>query len=51
MRLQIKEETYIEVSKAFGASSLRIIFKHIVPLLVPVCVRVNGLVRAGRDCL
>ena len=33
--LQIKEETYIEASRAFGASSLRIIFKHIVPLLVP----------------
>ena len=35
MGLQIKEETYIEASKAFGASGLRIIFKHIVPLLVP----------------
>jgi len=33
--LQIKEETYIEASRAFGASSLRIIFKHMVPLLVP----------------
>ena len=33
--LQIKEETYIEASRAFGASSFRIIFKHIVPLLVP----------------
>lgn len=35
MGLQIKEETYIEASKAFGASSVRIIFKHIIPLLVP----------------
>ena len=35
MGLQIKEETYIEASKAFGASSFRIIFKHMVPLLVP----------------
>ncbi len=35
MGLQIKEETYIEASRAFGASSLRIIFKHMVPLLVP----------------
>ncbi len=35
MGLQIKEETYIEASRAFGASGLRIIFKHIVPLLVP----------------
>ncbi|MCP4710926.1 MAG: ABC transporter permease [Planctomycetes bacterium] len=33
--LQIKEETYIEASRAFGASSFRIIFKHMVPLLVP----------------
>ncbi|MBD3308158.1 ABC transporter permease subunit, partial [candidate division KSB3 bacterium] len=33
--LQIKEETYIEASQAFGASSLRIIFKHMIPLLVP----------------
>ena len=35
MGLQIKEETYIEASKAFGASSARIIFKHMIPLLVP----------------
>lgn len=33
--LQIKEETYIEASRAFGASSFRVIFKHMVPLLVP----------------
>jgi peptide/nickel transport system permease protein len=35
MGLQIKEETYIEASRAFGASSFRIIFKHMVPLLIP----------------
>jgi peptide/nickel transport system permease protein len=35
MALQIKEETYIEASRAIGASSRRIIFKHMVPLLVP----------------
>lgn len=35
MGLQIKEETYIEASKAFGASSFRIIFRHMIPLLVP----------------
>lgn len=35
MGLQIKEESYIEASKAFGASSFRIIFKHMIPLLVP----------------
>jgi len=33
--LQIKEETYIEAAKAFGASSSRIIFKHMIPLLIP----------------
>ena len=33
--LQIKEETFIEASRAFGASSSRIIFKHMVPLLIP----------------
>jgi len=33
--LQIKEEVYIEASKAFGASSFRIVFKHMVPLLIP----------------
>jgi peptide/nickel transport system permease protein len=35
MALQIKEETYIEASKALGASDFRIIFKHMVPLLIP----------------
>ena len=33
--LQIKEEVYIEASKAFGASGFRIVFKHMVPLLIP----------------
>lgn len=33
--LQIKEETYIEASRALGAKSQRIIFRHMVPLLVP----------------
>ena len=35
MALQIKEETYIEASQALGASNFRIIFKHMVPLLIP----------------
>lgn len=35
MALQIKEETFIEASKAAGASNFRIIFKHMVPLLIP----------------
>jgi peptide/nickel transport system permease protein len=32
---QIKEETFIESSKALGASKSRLIFKHMVPLLIP----------------
>jgi len=35
MGLQIKEETYIEAAHAFGASSSRIVFKHMIPILIP----------------
>ncbi len=35
MAMQIKEETYIEATKALGGSHGRIIFKHMVPLLIP----------------
>ena len=35
MALQIKEETYIEAAKALGAKKSRIIFKHMVPILIP----------------
>jgi peptide/nickel transport system permease protein len=35
MALQIKEETYIEASRALGAGHGRIIFRHMVPLLIP----------------
>ncbi|MDX9899383.1 MAG: ABC transporter permease [Spirochaetia bacterium] len=35
MALQIKEETYIEAAKALGAGKWRIIFKHMMPLLLP----------------
>ncbi|MBL8967761.1 MAG: ABC transporter permease [Spirochaetaceae bacterium] len=35
MALQIKEETYIEAAKALGAGGPRILFRHIVPILVP----------------
>jgi len=35
MAMQIREETYIEASRALGASHSRIIFKHMVPLLIP----------------
>jgi len=33
--LQIKEETYIEAAHAIGSSDRRIIFKHMVPMLIP----------------
>ena len=33
--LQIKEEMYIEAARSFGASGSRIIFKHMIPLLIP----------------
>ena len=35
MALQIKEETYIEASRALGAGHGRLIFRHMVPLLIP----------------
>jgi peptide/nickel transport system permease protein len=33
--LAYKEETFIEAAKALGASHSRIIFKHLLPLLIP----------------
>ena len=35
MALQIKEETYVEAAKALGAGTGRIVFKHMVPQLLP----------------
>jgi len=35
MALSIREETYIEASRALGAGSARLIFRHMVPLLIP----------------
>ncbi len=35
MALQIKENTYIEAAKALGASHGRIVFRHLLPQLVP----------------
>jgi peptide/nickel transport system permease protein len=35
MALQIKEETFIEASRALGASRRRMIFRHMLPLLLP----------------
>ena len=35
MTLQIREETFVEASRALGASRLRIILRHIFPILLP----------------
>ncbi|MBN1242695.1 MAG: ABC transporter permease [Spirochaetales bacterium] len=35
MAMQIKEETYIEAARALGAGKWRIIFRHMLPLLIP----------------
>lgn len=36
--LQVKESTYIEAAKAYGASNLRIIFRYLVPRMVPLLI-------------
>jgi peptide/nickel transport system permease protein len=43
MALQIKEETFVEASRALGSSRLRIIFRHIVPILLPYSFAVMAL--------
>ncbi|MCD6084156.1 MAG: ABC transporter permease, partial [Desulfurococcales archaeon] len=35
MTLSIKEEPYVEAARAIGAGSARIIFKHIIPQILP----------------
>lgn len=47
MGLQIKEEVYIEASKALGASNFRIIFKHMIPLLIPYAFATMALYVPG----
>lgn len=42
--LSIKEEEYVEISRAFGAKTVRVISKHIIPNLFP-----SVLVLAGMD--
>ena len=37
MGLQIREETYIEAAHALDATNTRIIFKHMLPQVIPVC--------------
>ncbi|MGA2548363.1 MAG: ABC transporter permease [Rectinemataceae bacterium] len=43
MALQIKEETYVEASRALGSKKLRIIFRHIIPILLPYSFAVMAL--------
>lgn len=38
MFLQVKESGYIEAAKAYGASSSRIIFRYMIPRIVPVLI-------------
>ncbi|MCX8195548.1 MAG: ABC transporter permease [Acidilobaceae archaeon] len=40
MALSIKAEPYVEAAKALGASSARIIFRHIIPQLIPYAMAV-----------
>lgn len=42
--LQVKESTYIEAAKAYGASDSRIITKYLVPRIIPLLI--PGLVSA-----
>jgi peptide/nickel transport system permease protein len=44
--LSLKEQTYIEASRALGASSARILFKHILPNALPLLL-VAGSLRVG----
>lgn len=38
MFLQVKESGYIEAAKAYGAGSFRIIFRYMVPRIIPVLI-------------
>jgi len=38
MTLSIKEEAYIEAARALGAGNRRIIFKHVLPQIIPYAV-------------
>lgn len=38
MFIQVKESTYIEAAKAYGASNTRIIFQYLLPRIVPLLI-------------
>jgi len=42
--LQVKESTYIEAARAYGASDRRIIFRYLIPRIIPLLL--PGLVSA-----
>lgn len=42
--MQVKESTYIEAAKAYGASDRRIIFRYLIPRIIPLLL--PGLVSA-----
>ncbi len=44
MFMQVRESTYIEAAKAYGASSSRIIFSYLIPRMIPLLL--PGLVSA-----
>lgn len=44
--LSLKEETYVEASRALGASSARIVYRHILPNALPL-ILVAGSLRVG----
>jgi len=44
--LQLKEQTYVEASRAIGASTARILFRHILPNALPL-ILVAGSLRVG----
>ncbi|MGD2027780.1 MAG: ABC transporter permease subunit, partial [Anaerolineales bacterium] len=36
--LQIRESTYIEAAKAYGASDMRIVFRYLIPRIIPLLI-------------
>jgi peptide/nickel transport system permease protein len=36
--LQVKESPYIEAAKAYGASNMRIIFRYMIPRIIPLLI-------------
>jgi peptide/nickel transport system permease protein len=46
LTLSLKEQTFVEASRALGASSARVLYKHILPNALPVII-VAGSLRVG----